>query len=427
MTVPHDPNRQLSITDPALLRGLTQRRLGRRDFLRLAGLSGGAAALAACGVSGAKKNNGGSTTDAVSKYWAGKTQAGTLDFASWPLYMDVSENNKNDHPSLDLFTKQHGIKVNYKEVIQDDDSFFGTIQPSLAANQSIGYDLMVITNGLVLDKLINLGYLAPLDHSKLPTFAKNASPSVTNPSYDPNNAYTVAWQSGLTGIGYDPKRTGREITSYEDLFDPKFKGKVGMFGDNQDLPTLALVGMGIKPETATPDDWRKAAAKLKKQRDDGLVRKYYEQDYIDPLSKGDIWISMAWSGDIFQANASGANLKFVAPKEGSVLWTDNMCIPYHAAHPVDAITYMDFVYQPTIAAMLAEAIDYITPVPAANAAILSDAAKLSGSDAADLKELATDPLIFPSSAELAKAHRYQVLNAAQEKEWNSIFEPIYQA
>ena len=58
---------------------------------------------------------------------------------------------------------------------------------------------------------------------------------------------------------------------------------------------------------------------------------------------------MAWSGDIFQANASGADLEFVVPKEGAAIWTDNMCIPVHAQHPRDAMTYMDFVYNPKIA------------------------------------------------------------------------------
>jgi spermidine/putrescine transport system substrate-binding protein len=256
-------------------------------------------------------------------------------------------------------------------------------------------------------------------------FYQNASPLVKNPSYDRGNIYSMAWQSGMTGIGYDPKRTGRAITSWADLTDPAFKGKVGMFGDTQDLPNSALLAVGVKPEDSTEDDWKKARDWLKKQRP--LVRKYYEQDYIDPLSKGDIWASMAWSGDIFQANASGASLKFVVPKEGAVLWTDNMCIPQHAAHPVDAMTYMDFVYKPEIAAMLAEYINYITPVPGARQIMRQDAAKATGDDKASLTELVTSPLIFPSPSDFSRLHRYRVLTAEEEKSWNSLFEPIYQS
>nr|MDT0664062.1 spermidine/putrescine ABC transporter substrate-binding protein [Micromonospora sp. DSM 115978] len=296
---------------------------------------------------------------------------------------------------MELFTAETGIRVDYREDIQENEGFFARIRPSLAENQPIGYDLMVITNGITLSRIIDLGYLAPLDHSKLPNFAANADSSVKDPSYDPGNVYTVAWQSGFTGIAYDPAAVGREITSYEDLFDPAFAGKVGMFGDNQDLPNLALVGMGIDPATSTPDDWRRAADKLIKQRDDGIVRDYYDQSYIDALSSGDLSISMAWSGDVFQAQASGTNLEFIIPSEGGMIWTDNMCIPKTAPHPVDAITYMDFAYRPEVAAMLAEYINYITPVPAAKDHFVDP-------------ELAESPLIFPAQADLERVHYFRV-------------------
>jgi spermidine/putrescine transport system substrate-binding protein len=411
-----------------LLRGLTSTRLSRRSALQIGGASALAMTLAACGVSGGKKGaTGTAAVDEAKKFWPSQKQTGHLDFANWPLYIDTSATNKNDHPSLDLFTKDTKIHVKYNEVIQDDASFFGKVQPQLAAGQDIGYDLMVITNGIYLDKLIQLGYLIALDQTKMTNFQANASSLVKNPSFDKGNIHTMAWQSGITGIGYNPKRTGREITSWQDLLDPAFKGKVGMFGDTEDLPNSALLAVGVNPENSTQDDWKKAVAWLKKQRDAGLVRKYYEQDYIDPLSKGDLWISMAWSGDIFQANASGANLKFVVPKEGAAIWTDNMCIPKHAAHPRDAMTYMDYVYQPKIAAMLAEYINYITPVPDSVQVIQSDAAAASGADKTSLEQLATSPLIFPSQADYSRLHRYRVLSTAEEKTWNSMFEPIFQS
>lgn len=410
-----------------VLRGLLSPRVSRRSVLQFGGASALAMALAACGVSSKKGSTatGTSASAQAKQFWADKTQLGKLNFANWPLYIDANPKNKNDRPSLDLFTQQTGIKVTYSEVIQENASFFGKIQPELAAGQGTGYDLMVITNGTYLDKLRELGYLIALDQSRMTNFYKYASPLVKNPSYDKGNVYTMAWQSGMTGIGYDPKRTGREITSWADLMDPAFKGKVGMFGDTQDLPNSALVAIGVNPEVSTEADWKKAADWLKRQRPQ--VRKYYEQDYIDPLSKGDIWVSMAWSGDIFQANASGAQLKFVVPKEGAVLWTDNMCIPQHAEHPVDAMTYMDFVYTPQIAAMLAESINYITPVPGAQAVIQQDAAKATGDDKAALSQLATSPLIFPSPSDFSRLHRYRVLTAEEETTWNALFEPIYQS
>lgn len=410
---------------PDLLRGLTQPRLSRRGFLQAGGLAALAAGLAACGVSGAKKGpSGAAATRAAKSFWDKQHKAGTLDFANWPLYIDVGKGG--DHPSLDLFTQQTGIKVTYREVIQDDDSFFGKIQPVLQAGQGTGYDLMVITNGIYLDKLKELNYLVPLDQSRMKNFYANASSLVKDPSYDPGNTYTMAWQSGMTGIGYNPKLVGHKITSWQDLQDPKLKGKIGMFGDNQDLPNCALLAVGVNPEKSTEADWHKAADWLKRQQP--LVRKYYDQGYIDALSRGDIWAGTAWSGDIFQANASGASgLEFVIPDEGAVIWTDNMCIPMHAAHPLDAMIYMDFVYQPKIAAMLAEYINYITPVPAAQPVIEQDAANASGKDKASLDYLAHSPLIFPKQSDFSKLHRYRVLTASEEKTWDDIFQPIYQS
>jgi spermidine/putrescine transport system substrate-binding protein len=136
---------------------------------------------------------------------------------------------------------------------------------------------------------------------------------------------------------------------------------------------------------------------------------------------------MAYSGDIFQANVSGASLEFVIPDEGAGIWTDNMCIPQHSSHPVDAMMYMDSVYDPKIAALLAEYINYITPVPAAQPLIQKDAAAATGDDKTSLDYLAKSPLIFPSSAEFQKLRRYRVLDKAELTTWNQLFEPIYQS
>jgi len=410
------------VVDDAWLRGATLRRLSRRDVLRLAGAGGGALAasafLGACGVSGGKAKKTAETT-----FWTGKQQAGTVTFANWPLYIDVQGKR---HPSLDLFKRRTGITVHYKEVVQEMPSFYGHISPVLAAGQSTGYDIIVLTNGIYLDKALAANYLIPLDHSLTPNFNAHAGPAIKNPSYDPGNKYTMAWQSGITGIGWNPKYVKKAPTSFNDLLNPAYKGKIGMFADNADLPNLALLGIGVDCEKSTPADWQKAAQKLKAQQP--LVRKYYEQDYIGPLSKGDIWISMAWSGDIFQANISNPklDLQFVVPDEGGLIWTDNMCIPVHVAHPIDAIKLMDFVYDPKVAAMITEYVNYITPVPDCRTVIDQDAAAAKGSDRAFLKSVANSPLVFPTADMISKVHNYRVLKGAEVQQWNSIFEPIYQ-
>jgi len=330
--------------DVALLRGLTEPRYTRSQMLKAAGGGLGALSLsgllAACGVAGtaAKKETG---TDWAA-FWSKQKQTGQLNFANWPLYIDTDHGK---HPSLEQFTKATGIKVKYREVIQDNAPFYAQIAPTLQAGQGTGYDIVVMTSDTwQLNELLHINNWAiPLDHSQIPNFAKYASSLVKNPSYDPGNKYTTAWQSGFTGIAYDPRLTKREITSVHDLFDPAFKGHVGMMSDNTELGSLGLLALGIEPVKSTRADWTKAAALLTKQRQRGVVRQYYDQSYIKALESGDVWITQAWSGDIYQANNSGyPHLKFVVPKEGMMVWTDNMLIPLHAANPLDALKWMNY-------------------------------------------------------------------------------------
>ncbi|WP_433139630.1 polyamine ABC transporter substrate-binding protein [Actinomadura nitritigenes] len=406
--------------DPAFLRGLTRPRLARsaasrRDVLRLMGAAGAGLALSACGVKGQGGKEKVTQTD-VQKYWAGKAKTGKLSWANWPGYME------DDHSTIKAFEKATGIKVDYKEVIQEMGPWFGKIQAPLAAGQSIGFDLMVMTNGIQLEQARQLGYLAPLDQSRLKNFQANAGPTFKNPSYDPGNAFTVPYESGVTGIAYNTKYVKEEITSIAQLFDPKYKGRVGMMGDSQELGNFGMFLLGIDPEKSTQADWEKAAAKLREQRDKGIVRKYYNQDYVDAVSKGDVWMTMAWSGDVY--SMTSPDVRFAIPKEGGTIWTDNMCIPKTAGSPVDAITLMDWLYVPENNAPLTEFVNYITPVPGVKQVVAADAAKATGQEKKDLTRLSTSPLVFPSEADMQRLRRYRRLTQAEETRYQKIFEPI---
>lgn len=408
-----------------------ERRLPRRDLFRFAGVGAGAVGiggvLAGCGVQGkggqAKKT---AAKKAVHNFWAGKHKTGRVSFGNWPLYIDVAPHDNSKHPSLQMFTKKTGITVNYDEVKQSDEQIFAKLRPSLEADQWCGYDIVTVANSIWLPKWRDLGYLVPLDHDRMSNFTKYAGDKYLNPAYDPHNTYTMPWQSGFTGIAYDPDKTGRQITSYADLMDPKFKGKIGMLSDISELPNIALLAVGVEPKDSTQKDWKKAARWLEQQKP--LVRKYYGQDYVEALVKGDIWISLGWSGDIFQANLSGgSNLKFVIPDEGVMLWTDCMVILKGTKHPVDAMTLMDYYYQPKPAAMLAEYVNYISPVPDAQQVVESDAKHATGDQHDYLMQVAHSQFVFPSAATYNKTHDYRVLNHEELQAWQDLFEPIYQS
>lgn len=413
-----------------LLRGLTERRLSRRHLLRGALGAAALAPLAACSVPGARRHvptGSAEIAAAVRDFWTGKARKGRLSFANYTQYIDADPADQSRHPTLEAFTRETGIEVAYSELIDDDASWFGKTQPEFASGQGIGYDLMVVGGDSYLTKYIELGYLAPLDHTRLPHFAAHGGAAFKNSSFDRGNVYTVPWQSGMTGIGYDPAKVGRRITSWQDLLDPKLRGKVGMWNDAVQMGNVALLAVGVDPETSTHADWRKAAAWLRRQRDAGMVRSYSTATYQSSLQRGDLWASLVYSGDVFQANQSGSRLEFVIPDEGGLLWTDNLCIPATAAHPVDALTYMDYVYRPEVAARISETVQFVCPVPAAQQVIARDAAAADGKRRALLDSLSTSPLVFPSKADESKLRHLRVLDEAEEKQWNALFEPIYQS
>ena len=356
-----------------------------------------------------------------------------VNFANWPYYID--RRRDNSHPSLELFTKSTGIRVEYTRPIRDNARFLERIAADLGQFLPTGYDLIVMTNGPELSTLIDRGWLIPLDHSRLPNFRDNASAIVRDPVWDPGNRYSVAWQSGFTGIAYRPEAAealGREPGRLQDLFDPALRGRVGMMNDLLDLGSFGLLALGIDPADSTPDRWREAASVLAEQRAAGLVRNYFDQSYLSALQKGDVWVSQAWSGDIYQANRLGhPELRFVVPDEGLMFWTDNLLIPRGAQHPVDALELMNFVYEPRVAAMIADWVWYVCPVPAARPIVRHDL---------EDPVVAKSALVFPTSDLLGRSvdvgqgrrllvgsplRSYPPLATEQERlTWQRTFAPI---
>jgi len=426
-------DQQRTQIERAIARALRpERRLSRRAFLRQAGRGGiyaGAALslpsiLAACGITGTQ-------SPVASSAPVGGTPTGTLNWANWPLYIDTTnddleeatEAGQRESATLDAFTADTEIEVAYIEAIQDNQEFYGTIQPSLAAGQDTGWDMITITDWLV-GKMVSLGYLEEIDvATSVPNFVANAGEKYKNPSYDPNNRHSVPWQSGVTGIGYNPTLTGREITSFADLLDPAFEGQIGMFTDTRDAISLALLHNGVVPKDSTEDDVRAAVEVLKEQAP--LVRGYYGNEYADDLADGTLALTMAYSGDVFQLQFDDPNLQFVVPEKGGVLWIDNMCIPKGAQHPADALAMMDYVYNPEVMAQIEEYVNYICPVPAAQDVILQHAAEAeTDEDREYLEAVANSPLVFPTEDMLARLHSYKVLSEEEETLWNELYQEV---
>lgn len=387
--------------------------LSRREFIRLAGLAGAGAVLAACGT-------GGGTTTTAAAATTGAAAGNRLVFANWPFYIDPGgDDSYFETSSLQDFTDLTGIEVEYIEEVNDNNEWFGKVQGPLSAGQSIGRDLSVLTDWMAA-RFIRLGWLEELDKGNIPN-AVNLVEALRSPGFDPDRTYTMPWQSGFTAIGYDPEKTGRELTSINDIFDPAFAGRVTMLTEMRDTLGLVMLGMGIDPAQATVADAEAATEKIRQARDDGQIRGFTGNEYGVDLSAGNVWAAFAWSGDVIQLQLENPNLRFLVPDEGLMLWSDNMLIPKGAENKAGAETLMNYVYDPRVAAKIESWVNFICPVEGAQQAMRDWGAEM-GDD--DLAALADDPLIFPDAATLAQSHIFKDLSEDEERQFNELFEAV---
>jgi spermidine/putrescine transport system substrate-binding protein len=376
--------------------GMSRRRFLGRSGAAALGLGALGSALAGCSIEG-EAANGVNAAKKVAVNHPKASMAG-LRWANWPLYIDEK--------SLKTFDKQHGVKVKYVEEINDNFEFFGKVRQQLAQGQDIGRDIVTLTDYMAA-RWVRDGYCEPLDKRNIPNI-KNLAPNLRSINYDPQRTYTLPWQSGGTGIGYNPKKTGRKLESVNDLFDPAFKGRVTMLQEPYDSACLVLLGMGIDASKAKIDEILKAIEKIKKAKDAGQIRRFTGNDYTTDLAKGNVWVSVAYSGDLVQLQADNPELEFIFPKEGAMLFTDNMMMPKHVAHPYGAEVLMNYYYEPEVAAKVAAYVNYISPVEGAKEVLLKTD-----------PDLANNPLIFPPDDVRKRLYAYPALSPADEREMQS--------
>jgi spermidine/putrescine transport system substrate-binding protein len=367
----------------------------RRQFIRhLAGagllLGPGSAFLAACG--GVKGESSGKKASTAVNH--PKVPIGDWTFSNWPLYIDKSV--------LKSFDKKYGGHVKYVEDINDNFEFFGKVRQQLQSKRSIGRDIVVLTDYMAA-RWVRDGYVTAIDKNNVPN-AKNLVPNLQSIAYDPKRNFTLPWQSGAIGIGYDPRKTGRKLNSIKDFFDPKFKGRTSFLSEPYDSAGMVMLMQGVDATHANIDQIMKAIDRIEQAQKAGQIRRFTGNDYTTDLTKGNLWVAMAYSGDVAALQADNPHLEFVYPDEGSMIFTDNMMIPAKAAHPYAAETMMNYVYEPAVAAKLAKYIYYISPVQGAEEIIQKSDPKL-----------ASNPLLFPSDEIRKRFHPYPTLSPADER------------
>jgi spermidine/putrescine transport system substrate-binding protein len=380
-------------------------RLTRQELLRRAAAGGALLALpsllAACG--------GGSSSSSSS---SGELKD-VLNFSNWELYIDTPKTRKaaglTGPTTLEQFTAETQIKVNYFQDVNSNSEYFAKVQGRLRQGQGIDRDILVSTdNDRFLGEYLSNDWALKLDRNLIPNIT-NLTTAQAAPPFDPNREYTLPWFSGMDGIAWNEELTGPVTTVTQLLEDPKFKGKVGVWNSMGDTLGLVMLENGDDPAKVTDETFDRALAVIQKAQDAGQIRRFYGNDYAQPLANGDLAASMAWSGDIL--NLGDPKIKWGITEKGGIIWTDNMVIPLGGSVPT-ASTYMNFVYDPKIAAQLALGANYIVSVTGAK----EEASKLN-------PDAAANTLAFPTDDMLSQMHQNDPTmfsNPDYEKKWLAV-------
>ena len=373
---------------------------GRRLFLqRLAATAAGVVLaptlLQACKGNGSGNGNG----------------SGELVISTFPLYIDPDAPGAPG--SVSRFRRDTGIQLRYLEDINDTRQFFARIRPQLAAGRPLVQDLMVLPSWMA-QRLIGLGWLEPLPLAQVPNI-RNLVPYLANPPWDPQQRYSLPWQSGIAGIAYNIKATGRELARIDDLFDPALRGRVSALLEMRDTMGLLLLADGQDISQPTWAAAQPSFARLEQARKDGQIRRFTGNDYQNDLLAGNLAACIGWSGDVAQLVLEQPDLRFVVPESGGVLWSDVMLMPKGAQHRREAAAWMNWVYEPVEAARIAAAVQYISPVVGVRQQLAKDPATAA---------LAANELMFPDGAMQQRLHSFGPLSESEEARWEERFASI---
>jgi putrescine transport system substrate-binding protein len=260
--------------------------------------------------------------------------------------------------TLSDFEKQYGIKVHAAYFDTNE-----TLETKLLAGNS-GFDIVVPTASY-FERQIKAGAFLSLDKSKLPNLQNMDAQLMGKVAlHDPGNAHGIIYMWGTNGIGYNEKMIkalmpDAPLDSWRLIFDPAVAAKIAKCGISLlDSPAEMLRAvysyLGKDPNSQSADDLLQAEAVLAKIRP--YIRNFSSSEYIEALANGDLCISVGYNGDVMQARdrakeaGKGIEIKYMVPKEGSILWFDMLAVPKDAPDPDSAYAFLNYMMTPQVIA-----------------------------------------------------------------------------
>ncbi len=288
----------------------------------------------------------------------------------------------------ECFEMVYGVKINHDEYSANEEMY-----AKLSAGGS-SYDLILPTDYIV-SLMIRNGMLHKLDKDQLHVFDKLDS-AYLDQEFDPGNEYTIPYEGGLDAIVYNSDVVKTAPTSYADLWNPEYAGRITTVDDSRVIIGMTLLTLGYDVNTKDPAQLEEAKAKLAQ-----LVPSIKLFDSDSPktaLIAGDVDLGVVWTGEAFTAFQENPAFVFVYPTEGSVIWQDNWAIPAGAPHLDATYAWINYTMQGDLFYLMLRDFPYLNP----NRAAL-DYAK---ANAPELYEpFANSPITNPPLDALTSAHR----------------------
>jgi spermidine/putrescine transport system substrate-binding protein len=279
----------------------------------------------------------------------------TLRIFIWEEYIDPEVYR--------LFEREFGAKV-----IEDNYGSNEDMRAKLQAGGTV-YDLVVPSDYMVT-LLRKEGLLLPIDLSRVSNL-NHLGARFRDPPYDPGHRYSVPYQWGITGIGYNKSRVMPPPAGWADLFDPgriePHRNRISMLNDMREVIAAALVALGHSPETTDPQHLAQAQSLLLQQKP--FLAKYDSESFEDSLASGETVLAQGWSGEIAMAQSQNPDVAFVIPAEGTFLFVDNWAIPKGARQKELAEQFINFVLRPEVSAMIVNHARYASVNEAAGSLI----------------------------------------------------------
>ena len=274
-----------------------------------------------------------------------------LNVYNWDTYIGET--------TLTTFTDTTGIAVQY-DLFANNEELFAKLK---AGNP--GYDVIFPSDSYVAD-MISLNMLMPIDHGKIPNLKNiDPDPNFSNPAFNPGLKFGVPYMWGTIGVGYRKSKV-ETPTSWGDLLDSdKYSQRIALLADARSVMGIALKYLGYSMNTTNQDELDKVRDLLVKQKPH--IKTFAPDSGQDLLLSGEVDIVMEWNGDIISTMEEDADLAYVVPKEGTQVWTDNVCIPVGAPHPENAHAFLNHIHDPEVNAEIANTIKYATANKAAKA------------------------------------------------------------